>query len=84
MNTKQRKPQGMVTSVIDWLHENGIYELAVTRMKTFERKGVDTTSVLSESLAEIVRAIKTLAITQAEEEMLVICCNQNLVARDNG
>jgi hypothetical protein len=82
-----RKPASMVTSIIDWLHEKHIYELAVTRMSAFERTAsalekrrgqqnvvVDTTFVLSESLTEIVRAIKTLAMKQAdaeEEEMLV-------------
>jgi hypothetical protein len=36
--TKQQEPQkGTVISLIDWLHEMNIYDLAVTRMTAFER-----------------------------------------------
>lgn len=46
---QQRKPREMVTSLIDWLHEKGIYELAVASMG-------EPTSVLSETMVEMVEA----------------------------
>jgi hypothetical protein len=77
----KEKPKGMVLSLIDWLHEKGIYELAVTRMTALEKKQqnvMDSTFVLSENLTDIVRAIKTLAMKQAdaEEDMLVTVGSQ--------
>jgi hypothetical protein len=50
----------MVASVIGWLHEKGIYELATASMR-------EPTLVLSETMIEMVEVIRTLAT----EEMLV-------------
>jgi hypothetical protein len=74
--TKQQEPQkGTVTSLIDWLHEKHIYDLAVTRMTAFERlenrRRRNVVDVLSESMTEMVKAIQNLATKQAREEMSV-------------
>jgi hypothetical protein len=66
-------PSGMVTSLVDWLHEKRIYDLAVTRMTAFEKSGKrqNVMDVLSETMTEMVKAIQNLATKQAGEEISV-------------